>query len=168
MTLAQAIPDVIGAAEGPTAVTLIVEETTLINVGVATEAEDVLILALPDYGENAVLRLTADVEKVLRFRYKSLGSAFKAKNPARVKDLDDFFAVILLEEIWEKKKNRRESRFDDLIGGGNQWFPLPDEVRFSIDDALNQFESGDFRDFSADFHAIPREFDILGSCIFHR
>ena len=37
-----------------------------------------------------------------------------------------------------------------------------------IDDALSQFEAADFQDYSEDFYDLPREFNILGSCLFHK
>ena len=37
-----------------------------------------------------------------------------------------------------------------------------------IVDALSQFEAADFQDYSEDFYDLPREFNILGSCLFHK
>ena len=37
-----------------------------------------------------------------------------------------------------------------------------------IDDALSQFEAADFQDYSEEFYDLPREFNILGSCLFHK
>ena len=34
--------------------------------------------------------------------------------------------------------------------------------------AVDQLESGDFRSYSEEFYDLPREFGILGSCLFHR
>eukprot|EP00095_Tigriopus_kingsejongensis_P006337 maker-scaffold804_size94796-snap-gene-0.17 protein:Tk06337 transcript:maker-scaffold804_size94796-snap-gene-0.17-mRNA-1 annotation:"pdz domain-containing protein 6" len=33
---------------------------------------------------------------------------------------------------------------------------------------MNQFESADFQDYNDEFYDLPREFNILGSCLFHR
>ena len=69
------------------------------------------------------------------------------------------------------------------------WLHLPDDVKFQIDDALSQFEAGDFQvyiiisyliilyhilsylcdqEYCDDFYDLPREFNILGSCLFHK
>ena len=34
--------------------------------------------------------------------------------------------------------------------------------------SLDQLESGDFRSYSEEFYDLPREFGILGSCLYHR
>ena len=48
------------------------------------------------------------------------------------------------------------------------WLRLPPDIQFQVEDAINQLESGDFRSYSEDFYDLPREFTILGSCLFHR
>ena len=45
---------------------------------------------------------------------------------------------------------------------------LPQDVKFQIDDALSQFEAADFTEYSEDLYDLPREFSILGSCLFHK
>lgn len=59
------------------------------------------------------------------------------------------------------------AKFDENFPAA-QWLPLPDEIKFQVDDALNQFESADFQDYSEEFYDLPREYNILGSCIFHK
>ena len=48
------------------------------------------------------------------------------------------------------------------------WLHLPEDVKFQIDDALSQLEAGDFQEYCDDFFDLPREFNILGSCLFHK
>ena len=33
---------------------------------------------------------------------------------------------------------------------------------------MNQFESSDFQDYTDDFYDLPREFNVVGSCVFHK
>ena len=59
------------------------------------------------------------------------------------------------------------AKFDQSLPAA-QWLHLPEDVKFQIDDALSQFEAADFQDFSDEFYDLPREFNILGSCLFHK
>ena len=45
---------------------------------------------------------------------------------------------------------------------------LPQDVKFQIDDALSQFEAADFTEYSEELYDLPREFSILGTCLFHK
>ena len=53
------------------------------------------------------------------------------------------------------------ARFDRNLPAG-QALHLPEDVKFQIDDALSQWEAGDFQEFSEEFYDLPREFSILG------
>ena len=44
----------------------------------------------------------------------------------------------------------------------------PQDVKFQIDDALSQFEAADFTEYSEELYDLPREFSILGTCLFHK
>ena len=72
--------------------------------------------------------------------------------------------------------SRAPAQFDSDLDAAH-WLVLPEEVRFQVDDALSQFESADFQDASAsdeeasssaEMYCLPREFDVLGACLFHR
>ena len=47
-------------------------------------------------------------------------------------------------------------------------FIRPQDVKFQIDDALSQFEAADFTEYSEELYDLPREFSILGTCLFHK
>ncbi len=163
-TLAQAVPEVVGKAASVSTSTVVsvgIDARIVHAVTIADGDDDVFIFSMAedeDVTSEDVRDLAEDVVKLLRFRYKSLRATFRPKKSTfeeRFEELNRFFA-----ELFERKRKNS--------GRECQWLVLPEEVRFSIDDALNQFESGDFRDYSPEFFANPREYDVLGSSLFHR
>jgi protein inturned len=168
-------------------------EDQLIHVGYAEERDDLFIMALPALKASAkeVSQLVRDTVRVLRLRHKTLARAFSQKNTA---DLNEFFSVLFLDTLLGKLTSTTlasgasfsvttmpsplldtsavlaapgPARFDQSLPAA-QWLHLPDDVKFQIDDALSQLEAADFTEYSEDFYDAPREFNILGACLFHR
>ena len=176
VTLCQALPEILGSTPVTTSISV---DDELVHVGFAQEGEDHFLIALSDVKCNAseVETLTRDVSRVLRLQFGSLPAAFSGRNHA---ELNKFFNVVLLDEllgisgsvmppsldvasVLAPSPPKLESRLP-----GTQWLNLPDDIKFQVDDAMNQFESADFQDYSEDFYDLPREFNILGSCVFHK
>ena len=119
---------------------------------------------------------------MLRLRYRSLSGAFSSTSK-HIADLNQMFSLLLLERLLSLRvtddqhrsaipdldslTSRIPSEFEDSLPAA-QWLNLPEEIKFQMDDAMNQFESADFQDYSDDFYDLPREFNILGSCLFHK
>ena len=122
--------------------------------------------------------MVRDVVRVLRLQYKTLSKAFTQKNAG---NLNEFFSIQFLDILVNiqrlnahkkplldvsKVLSSNPAKFDQNLPAA-QWLYLPEDVKFQIDDALSQFEAADFQEFSEDFYDLPREFNILGSCLFH-
>ena len=125
-----------------------------------------------------VSQVVRDVVRVLRLQYKTLAKAFTQKNAG---NLNEFFSIQFLDILVNIQKlnahkkplldvskvlSSNPAKFDQNLPAA-QWLHLPEDVKFQIDDALSQFEAADFQEFSEDFYDLPREFNILGSCLFH-
>ena len=178
ITLCQALPEVSGGSKP--VISSVSVDGSLVHVGVAEEREDVLLMALPASKCPAkhVSQLVRDIVRLLRLRYQSLANAFSISNQS---EMDEFFGVCMLEELlnisssiqqhpvksFHDTGTRNLSRFEQALPAC-QWLNLPDEVKFQIDDAMSQFESADFQEYSEEFYDLPREFNILGSCLFHK
>ena len=123
--------------------------------------------------------MVRDVVRVLRLQYKTLAKAFTQKNAGNI---NEFFSIQFLDILVNiQKLNAHKkplldvskvlwsnpARFDQNLPAAH-WLHLPEDVKFQIDDALSQFEAADFQEFSEDFYDLPREFNILGSCLFHK
>ena len=177
VTLVQALPEITGALPATSTVSV---DGEVVHVGYADEGEDALLLALPDVKCNAddVRRITRDAARVLRLKHGSLAAAFSTRNHA---ELDRMFSVMLLDELLRISDSvrapppfdiaavlaRNPPRFSERLPASH-WLNLPDDIKFQVDDAMNQFESSDFQDFTDDFYDLPREFNIVGSCVFHK
>ena len=168
--------------------TSLLVEDQLIHVGYAEERDDLFVMALPALKASAkeVSQLVRDTVRVLRLRHKTLASAFAQKNAATA-DLNEFFSVLFLDTLLGTTTSALittttptplldvsavlgtpgPARFDQSLPAA-QWLHLPDDVKFQIDDALSQLEAADFTEYSDDFYDSPREFNILGACLFHR
>ena len=180
-TLSQVLSEVTGFK--PSLVSLLVEGQ-LVHVGMVEEKEDLFVMALPDIKRSSkeVAQIVRDTVRVLRFNFRTLSNAFSSYRRQHPLDLNEFFTNILVEELIGSSKSGTESwpniDVSTILAPSSakfesglqccQWLNLPDEVRFQIDDAISQFESGDFQDYSEDFYDLPREFNILGSCLFHK
>ena len=177
LTLCHALPEITGSR--PITSSIIVEEQ-LVHVGYAEEREDLFILALPATKCSAkeVSQVVRDVVRVLRLQYKTLSRAFSPKHAG---DLNDFFSIQFLDLLvniqsvtssrplldMSRVLTRHSAKFDQCLPAAH-WLHLPDDVKYQIDDALSQLEAGDFQDYSDEFYDLPREFNILGSCLFHK
>jgi hypothetical protein len=179
VTLCQALPEITGGSVPLTSTVIIDHE--LVHVGYAEEGEDVLLVALPDGKCNAgdVGHIVCDMARVLRLQYGSLAAAFSTRNHV---DLNKMLNILLLDELLNICSSqsripppfdiatilsRNPPKFDERLHA-THWLNLPDDIKFQVDDAMNQFESGDFQDYSEDFYDFPREFNILGSCVFYK
>ena len=178
LTLCHALPEITGSK--PITSSLIIEDQ-LVHVGYAEEREDLFIMALPARKCSAkeVSQVVRDVVRVLRLQYKTLAKAFTQKNAGNI---NEFFSIQFLDILVNiQKLNAHKkplldvskvlwsnpARFDQNLPAAH-WLHLPEDVKFQIDDALSQFEAADFQEFSEDFYDLPREFNILGSCLFHK
>ena len=177
VTLVQALPEITGALPATSTVAV---DGEVVHVGYADEGEDVLLLALPDVKCNAddVRRVTRDAARVLRLKYGSLAAASSTRNHA---ELDRMFSVMLLDELLRISDSvrappqrdiaavlaRNPPKFSERLPASH-WLNLPDDIKFQVDDAMNQFESSDFQDYTDDFYDLPREFNVVGSCVFHK
>ena len=164
----------------PVTSSLLIEDQ-LVHVGYAGEREDLFILALPATKSSAkeVSQVVRDTVRVLRLKFKTLSKAFSQKNQG---ELHELFSVLFLDILVNIRKLScvgkpvldistvlapNPARFDENLPAA-QLLILPEDVKFQVDDALSQLESGDFQEFSPDFHDSPREFNILGTCLFHQ
>jgi len=164
----------------PVTSSLLVEDQ-LVHVGYAEEREDLFILALPATKCSAkeVSQVLRDTVRVLRLKYKTMNKAFSPKNHT---ELHELFSILFLDLLVNIQKlscmgkpvldittvlSPHHARFDENLPAP-QLLILPEEVKFQVDDTLSQLESGDFQEFSPDFHDAPREFNILGTCLFHQ
>ncbi|TRY75063.1 hypothetical protein TCAL_00628 [Tigriopus californicus] len=175
VTLCQALPDVTNSKP---IVSTVVLNDHLVHIGFAEEREDTLLLAFPatKCSSKIVCQIVRDVVRLLRLRYQTLANAFNPKNHS---EINQFFAVLFLDELLNLSALSRssldlstlfrshEAKFDQNLPA-SQWLYLPEEIKFQVDDAMNQFESSDFQDFNDEFYDLPREFNIVGSCLFHR
>ena len=107
------------------------------------------------------LQILRDVVRVLRLRYGSLSSAFSPVSK-HLSDLNHFFSLFLLEQLLSirasdpdqpppvldldsmSSADRSNFSFEDSLLAA-QWLNLPEEIKFQISDAMNQFESADFQ-----------------------
>lgn len=180
VTLTEVLAEVTGAT--PAHVSILVD-STLVHIGVASEREDTLIVIVPHAKASAkeVANFVRNLVRLIKVRYKNLSTAFRKHQSA----LQELFTNFALETIFSslmttnagqsvpnlellpELPEKSSSRFESLLPYC-QWLNLPDEIRFQIDDAISQFESADFQDFSEEFYDLPREFHILGSCLFHK
>ena len=159
---------------------LVVDEE-LVHVGYAEEREDLLVLALPASKASAkeVAQVVRDTVRVLRLKYKTLFRAFNQKNESA---LNELFSVLFLDILLDMKQLSGQgrpvlelstvlapaaARFQEKLPAA-QLLQLPEQLKFQIDDALSQLESADFQEHSPDFYDAPREFNILGTCLFHK
>ena len=178
LTLCHALPEITGSK--PITSSLIVDDQ-LVHVGYAEEREDLFIIALPATKCSAkeVSQAVRDVVRVLRLQYKTLARAFTQKNAG---NLNDFFSIQFLDLLLNIQKltanskplldvskvlSSNPAKFDQSLPAAH-WLHLPEDVKFQIDDALSQFEAADFQEYSDEFYDLPREFNILGSCLFHK
>lgn len=178
LTLCHALPEITGSK--PITSSLLVEEE-LVHVGYAEEREDLFIMALPASKCSAkeVSQIVRDIVRVLRLQYKTLARAFTQKNTG---NLNEFFSIQFLDILVNIQKLNAHSKplldvstvlsatpakFDQNLPAAH-WLHLPEDVKFQIDDALSQFEAGDFQEYSDEFYDLPREFNILGTCLFHK
>jgi len=180
LTLCHALPEITGSK--PITSSLMVEDQ-LVHVGYAEEREDLFIMALPATKCSAkeVSQAVRDVVRVLRLQHKTLARAFTPKNAG---NLHEFFSIQFLDLLVNIQKlasvspsrplldmsrllAQHSAKFDQSLPAAH-WLHLPEDVKFQIDDALSQFEAADFQDYSEDFYDLPREFNILGSCLFHK
>ena len=150
----------------------------LIHVGYAEEREDLFLLALPATKASAeeVSQVVRDTVRVLRLSHRTLAHAFAPKNEG---DLHQFFSVLFLDLLLGLDKGQgglldvsavlspNPARFQEHLPAV-QLLHLPADLKFQVDDALTQLESADFQEFSPDFYDSPREFNILGTCLFHK
>jgi hypothetical protein len=163
--------------------TSLLVEDQLVHVGYAEERDDLFVMALPAHKASAkeVSQIVRDTVRVLRLKHKTLARAFGQKN-AGGGDLNEFFSVLFLDLLVNMQRLAMlgtplldtaavlaagPARFDQNLPAA-QWLHLPDDVKFQIDDALSQLEAADFQEYSDDFYDAPREFNILGACLFHR
>ena len=178
LTLCHALPEITG--NRPITSSLLVDEE-LVHVGYAEEREDLFIIGLPASKCSAkeVSQVVRDTVRVLRLQHRTLVRAFAQKNTS---NLHEFFSVLFLDILVNIKRlnsinkplldvstvlSPNPAKFDQNLPAAH-WLHLPDDVKFQIDDALSQFEAGDFQEYCDDFYDLPREFNILGSCLFHR
>jgi len=174
LTLGHALPEITGSR--PVSTSLVVEGD-LVHVCYAEEREDLFILALPatKASANEVAQITRDVVRLLRLKYKTLGRAFVQKHWS---ELNEVFSTVFLEALLDVGEVKavldlptllanKPARFEGNLAAA-QHLPLPQDLKFQVDDALSQLESADFQEFSADFYDSPREFNIIGTCLFHK
>lgn len=150
----------------------------LVHVAYAEEREDLLVLALPASKCLAkdASQLLRDTVRVLRLRHGTLSKAFSTSR----RDIHQFFSSLFLDTLIDVEELDKKPQLDlttlmapsmnvfETSLPASQWLNLPSEIRFQIEDAMNQFESADFQEYSDEFYDLPREFSILGSCLFHR
>ena len=155
VTLVQALPEIAGALPATSTVSV---DGEVVHVGYADEGEDVLLVALPDIKCNAddVRQITRNAARVLRLKYGSLAAAFSTRNHA---ELSRMFSMMLLDELLHISSSarlappqmdiasvlsRNPPKFSERLPA-SQWLNLPDDIKFQVDDAMNQFESSDFQ-----------------------
>ena len=178
LTLCHALPEITG--NRPITSSLLIEDE-LVHVGYAEEREDLFIIGLPASKASAkeVSQVVRDTVRVLRLQHKTLSRAFTQKNTG---NLNEFFSVLFLDILVNIQQlgslNKplldvstilapNPAKFDQNLPAAH-WLHLPEDVKFQIDDALSQLEAGDFQEYCDDFYDLPREFNILGSCLFHK
>jgi hypothetical protein len=107
-------------------------------------------------------RITSDVVRFLRLKHASLYAALAIKgrdtDPSKL-ELQRFFQNIFQELLLDDNitsttsinhQNLQDAllqtKFDfERDSGCTQWLRLPDEVKFQVEDALNQLECADFQ-----------------------
>ena len=162
-TLMQLLPDVIASV--PLTSSVLIEGSSkshdvLMHVGYIKENDEMLLFGLPGslVSENTVKKVVQQVSRLILLKYGSIANAALGSTS----ELDTIFGRVIYDILTKGSS----SRWVDLEV--NSWLQLPDDIQFQVEDAMNQFESSDFQEFSDDFYDLPREFNILGCTLFHR
>ncbi|KAK6641203.1 hypothetical protein RUM44_012912 [Polyplax serrata] len=143
-----------------------------------------LLLAIPQ--AKCTLKeskyIFSDLIRNLLFCHQSLKRCFEARNKL---ELDHFFSLFFsrilsngfLSNAFEFKALSQPSLglflepsspyFEDVLPFAT-WVPLPKEAQVQIDEALNELESNDFDIEDDDTIQIQKQFNIVGSCLFHK
>ncbi|XP_040583226.1 protein inturned [Lepeophtheirus salmonis] len=169
-TLATACPQVTGSGSKPLMTSLLFDGGLLVHVTTYEETEeDYFVLVFPDskLAVDESPTLMWSIINHLRFRFGNLREAFTTKKT----ELDLLFNALFNDILQNTNSYWGEflapPRFEEFLPL-THYFVLPNDVKFQIDDALTQFESADFQDLTDEFYDQPREFDILGSVLFHK
>jgi len=177
-TLAQLLPDIVQSS--PVSSSLMVqtsshnsegtyssasqEQQQWLHVSYAIDADEILALPASRVSDRQVSHL---VQQILRFLQLKHGSLLKAALGSS-QDLNNVIGKLLYDTLFGRALRTEMSRNLEALIDQVPMLHLPDDIQFQVEDALNQFESSDFQDFSDDLYDLPREFVICGSCVFHR
>ena len=167
-TLMQLLPDVFGSPESskPLSSSLVMEGTSknqdqvLMHISYVTENQEMLLLGLPGsiVSEHSTKQIIRQINRLISLKYGSLAKAALGSTS----ELDTLIGRIV-HDILTKGSSSHWIDFET-----NRWLKLPDDIQFQVEDAMNQFESSDFQEFSDDLYELPREFTILGCTLIHR
>ncbi len=122
----------------------------LVHVAYAEDNGDFLLLALPasKCTSKEVSRMMRDIVRVLRLRYGTLAKAIMAPP----NEIDKFFGALFMDALlrpsvvpdYSALVGPTRTDFEETLPA-SQWLSLPDDIRFQVEDAMNQFESADFQ-----------------------
>lgn len=159
ITLNHLLPEVI--KNKPTITTAVINKT-LTHVTYFPQNEKLLLLSFPDIrcSSYEALQTTKELIRCLEFCYESLEKCFTTERFVTQLDrfFSRFFARLLTSGTWYAAPQQVELQelsvkvikpgpvqFENLLGGA-QYISLPREAQMQLDDALNELEASDYRD----------------------
>lgn len=130
----------------------------LTHVAYHSSGDKLLIMAFPDMRCSSfeALRITNEVVKCLEFCYGSLDEGFERFRTQADGFFSRFFARLITSGTWydavqkidlNELKDLKQApvQFENLLPAAT-YVALPREAQMQLDDALNELESGDYRD----------------------
>lgn len=159
LTLNHLLPEVIKSK--PLLTTVMINKT-LTHITYTPENDKLLLISFPDLRCSSYesLQTTKELINCLKFCFKNLESCFTTER--YVSQLDRFFSrffarlltsgtwydapqQVELQELSIKVMKQGPVQFENLLGGA-QYISLPREAQMQLDDALNELEASDYRD----------------------